>query len=323
MKKINILWGFSLALSTLVCLTACNKDEDTPKYNVKVEATEGGSVEGQSGEYYEGETLEFKAIPDDGYFFVGWSDSTMENPRMIFTSNSDVDIKAIFISTKATIDLGLTSGTQWAVCNVGASLPWEFGGYFAWGETETKTYYDWNTYKYCEGTDKSFTKYCNTSDYGKDGFTDNLSVLEPTDDAATVNWGAEYAMPTTAEWKELVKECFWVCTFNYNGKDVSGYIVYKAKTNSDKGKKAYIGEYPSESYTLFDAHIFLPAAHCYHLSSFWTKGCDGAYWSASLYESPNTHVAKSLAFWLNANAIDVNGGSGRATGTSVRPVRRK
>ncbi len=322
MKKINFLWGFSLALSALVCITACRKDEDAPKYNVKVEAAEGGSVDGQCGEYYEGEMLEFKAIPNDGYFFAGWSDSTMENPRMIFTGNNDIDIKAIFISAKATIDLGLTSGTQWAVCNVGASLPWEFGDYIAWGETAAKSYYDWNTYKYCEGTDGSFTKYCNTSYYGKDGFTDNLSVLEATDDAATTNWGAEYATPTIAEWAELVKECYWVRTSDYYGKNVSGYIVYKAKTNSDKGKKVYIGEYPSESYTPFDKHIFLPAAYCYHLSSFWTKGCDGAYWSATLQESPNTHIAKGLAFW--SNSIEVtNGGSGRATGLSVRPVRRK
>ncbi len=322
MRNISIFWCLSFALSILVCITACNKDEDAPKYNVKVEATEGGSVEGQCGEYYEGETLEFKAIPNDGYYFAGWSDSTMENPRMIFTGNNDVDIKAIFISAKATIDLGLTSGTQWAVCNVGATRPWEFGGYFAWGETETKTYYDWSTYKYCVGTDNTLTKYCNTSYSGKDGFTDNLTILEASDDAATANWGSEYAMPTIGQWAELVKECYWVRTSDYNGKNVSGYIVYKAKTKSDKGKKVYIDGHPSENYTLFDTHIFLPAAYCYHLSSFWTNGCDGGYWSASLKESPNTHVAKGLAFWSTSITV-ADGGSGRATGLSVRPVLRR
>ena len=45
------------------------------------------------------------------------------------------------------VDLGLPSGTLWATCNVGAETPEEYGNYFAWGEIETKDYYDWNTYR--------------------------------------------------------------------------------------------------------------------------------------------------------------------------------
>ncbi len=58
------------------------------------------------------------------------------------------------------VDLGLPSGTLWATCNVGASSPEEYGDYFAWGETEPKTTYFWSTYKYCQGTETTMTKYC-------------------------------------------------------------------------------------------------------------------------------------------------------------------
>ena len=87
------------------------------------------------------------------------------------------------------VDLGLPSGLKWATCNVGADSPEEYGDYFAWGEVEPKATYDWSTYKYCAGSSSTMTKYCNSSDYGKDGFSDEKTVLELKDDAATVNWG--------------------------------------------------------------------------------------------------------------------------------------
>jgi hypothetical protein len=82
------------------------------------------------------------------------------------------------------VDLGLPSGLKWATCNVGATTPEEYGDYFAWGEVESKETYNWSTYKY--GTDyDQLTKYCSDSYYGKDDFTDNKTVLDPEDDAAT------------------------------------------------------------------------------------------------------------------------------------------
>ena len=50
------------------------------------------------------------------------------------------------------VDLGLPSGLKWASCNVGATVPEEYGGYFAWGETEEKSVYDWEYYKYSGDT---------------------------------------------------------------------------------------------------------------------------------------------------------------------------
>ena len=82
------------------------------------------------------------------------------------------------------VDLGLPSGTMWATCNVGASNPWEYGDYFAWGETMPKQNYNWLTYKYANGDYYKQTKYCTTNFNGNNGFTDNLTVLEPSDDVA-------------------------------------------------------------------------------------------------------------------------------------------
>lgn len=101
------------------------------------------------------------------------------------------------------VDLGLPSGTLWATCNVGAYTPEGYGDYFAWGETRPKSSYEWGTYKYCKGDQDKLTKYCTDSDYGYNGFTDNLTQLQPSDDAATANWGDEWCMPTKEQWEEL------------------------------------------------------------------------------------------------------------------------
>ena len=109
------------------------------------------------------------------------------------------------------VDLGLPSSLLWATCNVGADSPGDYGDYFAWGETSTKSSYDMDTYKYCKGSYDTQTKYCNDSSYGYSGFTDELTVLESSDDAATANWGGSWRMPTHAEWKELCNtdNCTW------------------------------------------------------------------------------------------------------------------
>jgi hypothetical protein len=95
------------------------------------------------------------------------------------------------------VDLGLPSGTLWATCNIGANSPEEYGYYFAWGETEGyndgKTTFDWSTYKWCNGSYDSLTKYKYSSSYGT---YDYKTELDLDDDAAYVNWGAEWCMPS-------------------------------------------------------------------------------------------------------------------------------
>ena len=157
------------------------------------------------------------------------------------------------------VDLGLTSGTLWATTNVGASKPEEYGDYFAWGETKPKTVdYAWDTYKWCKGDCDQLTKYCTLSDYGYNGFVDNKTELDPGDDAAYVNWGSKWRMPTEAQMGELLAECDWQWTTT-NG--VNGYLV-KSKKNS--------------------ASLFLPAAGFRWEDEIDDVGLTGRYLSRTL-----------------------------------------
>ena len=217
------------------------------------------------------------------------------------------------------VDLGLPSGTLWATCNLGATNPWDYGDYYAWGETTTKSDYSWSTYSLCNGSSTSLTKYCNNASYGKDGYTDALTTLESADDAATAVFGTDYSMPTSADWQELGNECYWVWTTDYNSQGVSGYIVYKAKQDSDKGVKVCSGNTPSVSYSLSDAHIFLPSAGYRYNSDLNGAGSSGNYWSSSLYAG-NPDDARGCYF--DGSLVYTDDGTYRYDGQSVRPVRR-
>lgn len=218
-------------------------------------------------------------------------------------SNNDDNINVV--------DLGLPSGIKWAKMNVGATNPWDFGNYYAWGETETKSDYNWETYKYCNGNYNKITKYCNKADCGNDGFTDTLVTLESADDVATAVLGADYSMPTAVDWNELCSQCYWVWTSKYEGRDISGYIVYKAKSDGDKGVKVFGDGTPSAIYSLTDVHIFLPAA------GYIGVGRYGCYWSSSLYGSS---LASNCSF--DSNGVYSSWTSDRCFGWSVRPVKR-
>ena len=129
------------------------------------------------------------------------------------------------------VDLGLPSGTLWATCNVGAIQPYQSGLFFAWGDTEGHGcdvddgyWFNWENYKWGTviGEDTWFTKYCSDSSRGLDGFTDGKYELDPEDDAAYVNWGPQWRMPTKEQFDELRNKCTW--TRMYLG-DVYGYDV--------------------------------------------------------------------------------------------------
>ncbi|MBO5849722.1 MAG: hypothetical protein J6Q47_00385, partial [Paludibacteraceae bacterium] len=118
------------------------------------------------------------------------------------------------------VDLGLS--VKWATCNVGATRPEYFGNYYAWGETTPNTDYDWDNYKWCNGSSTTMTKYCTDSDYGT---VDNKTVLDKEDDAAAVNMGGSWRMPTLEEWTELIDNCTWEITDSYKGTGVEGRIL--------------------------------------------------------------------------------------------------
>ena len=116
-------------------------------------------------------------------------------------------------TSKEYVDLGLPSGTLWATCNIGATKPEESGFYFAWGETMPKKIYDWSTYKWTklnsEGDIDSLIRYNFNEAYG---VVDSLSNLLPEDDAATVNLGKDWRMPTKEEIVELYENCKYCWT---------------------------------------------------------------------------------------------------------------
>ena len=203
------------------------------------------------------------------------------------------------------VDLGLPSGLKWASFNLGASAPEEYGDYYAWGETEPyyssldpltwkdgkDAGYDWPSYKWCMGTYYTLTKYCSMSSHGYNGFTDNKTVLDLEDDAAHVNLGGTWRVPTDAEWTELRENCTWTWT-TQNG--VNGYLVSASNGNS----------------------IFLPAAGLRYETYLYDVGSYGSYWSSSLATD-----FPSSAWYVYFYFGTVNrSGTYRYRGFSVRPV---
>ena len=188
------------------------------------------------------------------------------------------------------VDLGLPSGTLWATCNIGATTPEEFGDYFAWGETEPKETYNWSTYKWCKGTDDTMTKYCIDSDHGT---VDNKTELDPEDDAAYVNWGSSWRMPSGEQLTELFRNCSWTWT-SMNG--VNGQLV-----TGQNGKT-----------------IFLPAAGIRCDDSLNEAGSYGYYWTRQV--GPNiSYAAIDLYFHSGYAGYWYNGY--RDFGLNVRAVR--
>ena len=150
----------------------------------------------------------------------------------------------------AAVDLGLPSGTKWAPCNVGANKPEEYGGYYAWGETEMKETYTVETYQYYEN-----------------GSYVSLGDISGTEyDVAHVKWGGKWCMPTADDFNELLANCTSERT-TLNG------VVGMKFTSNINGKS-----------------IFLPAGGSYLNQYPNGIGVDGLYWSATEYEKYNDYA---------------------------------
>ena len=194
--------------------------------------------------------------------------------------------------TPDAVDLGLPSGLLWATCNVGAETPEDYGDYFAWGETQSKDYYDWSTYQHCNGSYNTLTKYCNRSDYGYNGFTDNLTTLLPEDDAATANWGEDWRIPTQVEWQELLDNTTITWT-TQNG--VNGRLFTASNGNT----------------------LFVPAVGYRWEDKLTSAGSWGYYWSSSL----TTGIPYGAWYYYFYSDNYVVGSIYRDYGRSVRAVR--
>ena len=178
------------------------------------------------------------------------------------------------------IDLGLPSGLKWATCNVGADNPEDYGNYYAWGETATKSEY---------ADSNSLTYELSISELQAQGIIDGNSNLTPQYDAATANWGGTWRMPTRDEQEELLNNCTWEWT-TQNG--VNGCKVTGTNGNS----------------------IFLPAAGYRSGSSRYFSGSRGNYWSSTPYNSNYAYDLYIYSSGQNMNYFS------RYSGRSVRPV---
>ncbi len=186
------------------------------------------------------------------------------------------------------VDLGLS--VKWANMNVGAITPEDYGDYFAWGETEPKKEYSWLNDKLGLGTDYNslFSKYVTNSSYGT---VDNKTVLDPEDDAAHVNWGGSWRMPTDEECDELINNCTWTWTTE-NG-------VKGGKLTGPNGKS-----------------IFLPAAGYRYDVDLVRAGSHGYYWSSSL--DTDDPARAWFVYFYSGNVLRRS--YQRWYGLSVRPV---
>jgi surface protein len=181
------------------------------------------------------------------------------------------------------VDLGLPSGTLWATCNVGANSREEVGDYFAWGETKPKARFNWSTYQYCDGTEDVMTKY---------NETDGELELLPEDDAANVNWGEGWYMPSREQINELLNDKYTMRgMYNLNGVDV---MFVKSLIN--------------------DKEIFLPRAGYRNENGLCGSGDVVSYWSRTVVNGNKNKMAYTIdSYYIHSFR--------RYYGCCVRPVR--
>ena len=180
------------------------------------------------------------------------------------------------------VDLGLPSGIKWAAYNIGANTPTEYGKYFAWGETTTKSYYGEENYKFChEGSDGSYV-YDDMED-----FSGNKDY-----DAATANWGYPARTPTMEECMELYQNCEWKWVTK-NGVNGILFTGHNGKT------------------------IFLPASGSFEWDSTSEVGSYGMYWTSTPYRY---RLGSSSFMMFDYEMITSEGSMNSFLGLTIRPV---
>lgn len=219
------------------------------------------------------------------------------------------------------VDLGLPSGTLWATCNIGAKNEYDTGGYFAAGETKAhgeedlsnitnylynnetsyiKTYYNWNTYKYSNGTTNYLTKYsfyCLT--FNNLGINDDKYEIEPEDDAAQVNWEGNWRLPTIDDYSEIHSKCSWTWIEEGNT-EFGGIAGYKVQ---------------SKVSGFTDNYIFLPVTGYFKNNNLTNNG-SGYYWTSTFGANP----LFLYSIYLTSSMHTSGNMCERIYGCCVRPV---
>jgi len=214
------------------------------------------------------------------YYYSSEYDKPIVSVATISQDCSKNGIQAVLSGTNGHeyVDLGLS--VYWATCNVGATTPEGYGDYFAWGETSPKTTYSWSNYKYSNSTGSVMTKY---------NSTDGKTTLDIEDDAAHVNWGGSWRMPTNEELAELFS-----CSLS--NQSISNIKGFQFVNNGNS--------------------IFIPKAGAYYdETSIWDLQSHVDIWSASLC----TNISTAVLYGGDAGDQDRYEGE-RYQGRSIRPV---
>lgn len=209
-------------------------------------------------------------------------------------------------------------GLKWATCNMEGEAPHSYGEYFAWGETEVKSEYNWESYEWVQkdqADENHISKYSRKDDvktgiwYDGDNFKgdkgDGKEYLDYAsygfvDDPAHVNWGFPWRTPTVGEWEVLMdtEKFTWTWTANYDDTGIKGVIV----TSKIKG---YEGN-----------RIFIPAAGFRTQKDIVGQNSECTYWSSSL---STVSSAKGWSLYTTGS-LPSGADNYRYIGTPVRPV---
>ena len=209
----------------------------------------------------------------------------VKNPETTFT-------------TPTAVDLGLS--VQWASFNIGATKPEESGNYYAWGETEPKTGFDYDNYKWYDLASRSFTKYNFDSEFGT---IDNKFQLDAEDDVARVKLGGKWRMPTAAEMQELL-----------DTRDDSGYQWQYKSVNGIPGYEIVCLANGNKIFLPFSGDI-----------SYDELSRNASYWTTSLTENYADNAEYGSIYSYDSFSPDIYYYSGlryrsRVSGLPVRPV---
>lgn len=196
------------------------------------------------------------------------------------------------------VDLGLS--VKWATCNIGSTTPYDEGFTFQWGDTTNKSSGSWSTYKYCKNSSgNQLTKYCYNSDYGYNGFTDNKTVLDLSDDAAYCSWGEKWRIPTKEEFLELLCNCSWALIKE---------DIYDSYGNKSGTKMGFVVTSSIPGYT--DKSIFLPVS--FYGTYYWTNSL-----ADSMYPPTNAWCLRALG--RDMISLDIRSNE-RYKASCIRPV---
>ena len=244
-------------------------------------------------DYYRSYNGNMYALLEDNWDSLYGFTSVPEN-KVVMKRRTDIGTNA---NGKDCVDLGLTSGTLWATMNVGATSETDYGSYFQWGDTVDKrdAVCNWSTYKYCNGSNRTLTKYCTHSSFGT---VDNKLTLDLEDDAARANMKGDWRMPSAALMEELIKETKNGWVTNYKSSGING-IKFTSEADPNK-------------------YIFIPASGVRAGSSFSnSQNTDGRIRTSSL-STPSQFDALVLHF--DSDNYIAMSSTGRYYGHSVRGV---